>query len=258
MQVVTWNINGIRSISAKGFKNWFVRHSPDIIALQEIKAQKNDITKLLEEWSEYYDIYLNSAQKKGYSGVALLIKKKKSNELIAVKNGLGIEKFDIEGRLIVAEFSDFFLLNGYFPNGQRDHNRVPYKLEFSNEVLKLSKKLLKKNKGVIICGDLNTAHTEIDLANPKSNSETTGFLPIERAYIDTLIKSGFIDIFRLKYPNKTQEYTWWTYRGDCRERNIGWRLDYFFADKNFAPKIKKIIHHQDILGSDHCPVEIIF
>ena len=258
MHIVTWNINGLRSVTQKGFAEWFVKFSPDIIALQEIKATHEDVEDTLEEWSKYYDVFLHPAVKKGYSGVALMIKKKSKIQPLSVNIGISEEKFDNEGRFIWAEYPDFFLLNGYFPNGKRDHSRVDYKLEFSRKVLAFAKKLLKKKKGVIICGDINTAHKEIDLANPKANSKTTGFLPHERVFIDEVIDAGFHDAFRSRYPDEAGAYTWWTYRGDCRERNIGWRLDYFFIDELFMKNLKKVNHLSKITMSDHCPVEIIF
>jgi exodeoxyribonuclease-3 len=258
MHIVTWNINGLRSVTKKGFADWFVKFSPDLIALQEIKATQDDVVELLDSWSEHYKVYLHPAVKKGYSGVAMMVKKNGPQPL-SVNIGIGQERFDNEGRLIWAEFEDFYLLNGYFPNGQRDHGRVDYKLEFSRDVLAMSSKLLKDSKkGVIICGDVNTAHKEIDLANPKANIKTTGFLPHERVFIDEVIAAGFLDAYRVKYPDQKGAYTWWTYRGDCRERNIGWRLDYFFVDKNFMEKIKEVNHLSSVTMSDHCPVEIVF
>lgn len=256
MHIVTWNINGLRSVTQKGFANWFEKTKPDIIALQEIKSTHDDVRQILEEWSDHYEVHLNPAVRKGYSGTALMMRKGSEGPL-KVNVGIGIEKFDVEGRFIWAEYQDFYLLNGYFPNGKDDHSRVDYKLEFSREVLKLAKKLTKK-KGVLITGDLNTAHKEIDIARPKQNINSTGFLPHERAFLDEMIDAGFADAFRLHYPDKAEEYTWWTYRGGCRGKNIGWRLDYFFIDEKIQKRMKKIKHLQDVLGSDHCPVEIVF
>jgi exodeoxyribonuclease III len=259
MHIVTWNINGLRSVTQKGFAKWFVKTAPDIIALQEIKSTHEDVSHILEEWAPHYDVHLHPAIRKGYSGVALMIRKESKDRPIKINTGIGLEHFDVEGRLISAEYKDFILLNGYFPNGKRDHSRVDYKLEFSREVLSLALKLKKKTKkAVIICGDLNTAHQEIDLANPKSNAKTTGFLPHERVFIDELIAAGFVDTYRDHYPDQKGAYTWWTYRGDCRERNIGWRLDYFFTDKDFIKNIKRVAHLSEISLSDHCPVEIVF
>lgn len=256
MHIVTWNINGLRAVSQKGFRQWFEKHSPDIIALQEVKATTENVQTLLDEWSDFYEVYMNSAERKGYSGTALMIKKG-SPKPIKINVGIGIPKFDIEGRFIWAEYADFYLLTGYFPNGKDDHSRVDYKLEFSREVLKLAREL-SKTKGVLITGDLNTAHHEIDLARPKSNLNSTGFLPHERAFLDEMVAAGFNDAFRVQYPDKKDEYTWWTYRGGCREKNIGWRLDYFFIDQKIQARMKSVKHLQDVLGSDHCPVEIIF
>lgn len=257
MRIVTWNINGLRSVSSKGFKNWFLTHGPEIIALQEIKAQPLDVMHLLDEWKDHYHIYLNPAARKGYSGTAIMIKNTIKNHLFRISTGMGNDYYDNEGRLIWVEFENFFLVNGYFPNGKPDHSRVDYKLDFSRAVLALGVSLLEKKKGVIICGDVNTAHTERDLSNPKANLKTTGFLPHERIFIDEVLQNGFVDALRHLHPEEKEIYSWWTYRGDCRERNIGWRLDYFFVDKNLAAKIKKITHHKEILGSDHCPIELV-
>lgn len=254
-KLITWNINGLRAVSQKGFSNWMEKNFPDIIGLQEIKCSTEDVRQQLEEWSEKYNVYLHSALRKGYSGTALFVKKEYGTPL-AVYYGLGIEKFDDEGRLIWAEFESFYYLCGYFPNGKDDHSRVDYKLEFTLEVLKLAHKLSEK-KGVIICGDLNTAHNEIDLARPKLNLKSTGFLPHERAVLSQMESEGFKDAFRLVYPEKKDEYTWWTYRGGCREKNIGWRLDYFFIEDKIQKRLKRITHQQEVLGSDHCPVEMI-
>ncbi len=255
MILATWNVNGLRSVATKGFQAWFDSYRPDVIALQEIKAHEEDVTPLLESWSSEYDTQLFSAQKKGYSGTALLIKKNISQKVLTINRGLNEEIFDSEGRLIWIEFENIILINGYFPNGQRDHSRVDYKLDFSRKVLKLAQSLhIKTKKEIIICGDVNTAHREIDLANPKSNSKTTGFLPNERVFIDELLEANFIDVFRHFNQNIPNQYTWWTYRGDCRERNIGWRLDYFFISKNLLNKVKKIEHQSHVLGSDHCPI----
>lgn len=258
MHIVTWNINGLRSVTQKGFAKWFTNHAPDVIALQEIKATHDNVKETLLEWSEHYEVILHPAVRKGYSGVALMIKKGSKARPLHITIGIGDEKFDNEGRFIWAEYEDFFLLNGYFPNGKHDHSRVDYKLEFSRQVLSLAKNLLAKKKGVIICGDINTAHKEIDLANPKANIKTTGFLPHERVFIDEVITAGFHDAYRVKFPDQKGAYTWWTYRGDCRERNIGWRLDYFFVDQELMKKVKSVKHLSDITMSDHCPVEIVF
>lgn len=254
--IVTWNINGLRAVTQKGFAEWFEKHSPDVIALQEIKASEDKVRTILEGWKDFYDVHLNPAVRPGYSGTALMFKKGSAAPL-KVNIGIGIEKFDIEGRFIWAEFFDFYILSGYFPNGKDDHSRVDYKLEFTREVLKLAQNL-SQTKGVLITGDLNTAHFAIDLARPKANVNTTGFLPHERAALDEYVQAGFVDAFRVHYPLKKDEYTWWSYRGGCREKNIGWRLDYFFIDEKIKSRMTKINILQEVTGSDHCPVEIFF
>ena len=256
MRIVTWNINGLRAVAQKGFAEWFTIHAPDIIALQEIKATQENVAHLIEQWAPHYEVHLNPAVRPGYSGTALMIKKGSPIPL-KINVGIGIPEFDVEGRFISAEYEDFHLLSGYFPNGKDDHSRVDYKLRFSREVFKLAQEL-SKTKGVLITGDLNTAHHEIDLARPKTNINSTGFLPHERAFLTEMIEAGFHDAFRVQYPDKKDEYTWWTYRGGCREKNIGWRLDYFFIDENIKKRMKSVKHLQQVLGSDHCPVEIDF
>lgn len=258
MRIVSWNINGIRSISTKGFKEWFVHHAPDIIALQEIKAQEQDVVNLLDDWKAHYQIFLHPAANKGYSGTALMVKKEMLSHVISINLGMKNHHEENEGRLIWMESKEFILINGYFPNGKNDHSRVDYKLEFSRDVLSFAKKQKEKKKPVIICGDINTAHKEIDLSNPKANIKTTGFLPHERVFIDEVLNEGFVDALRHLHPEEKNVYSWWTYRGNCRERNIGWRLDYFFVCELLKNKIEKITHHKDVLGSDHCPVEIEF
>lgn len=249
-KLASWNVNGIRAVYKKGFVDWFDRELPDFTCLQEIKAQRDQFPiELLDKKNIFIEIF--SAEKKGYSGVALLSKDVPVNYW----RGLGVKEFDIEGRTLIAEYKNFILYNCYFPNGQRDLNRVPYKLAFSDEVMKHALKLKKKlNKPVIICGDYNTAHCEIDLANPKTNTKTTGFLPEERAWIDKFISKGFHDVFRMKHPDENGYYTWWTYRGDCRERNIGWRIDYFFTTEELLKKVLNCYHQPEVLGSDHCPI----
>lgn len=255
MKIITFNVNGLRAVSNKGFEQWFRELKPDVMALQEIKAFDKDVSHLIKQWSDLYEIHLNPAKKAGYSGTALFILKNSKEKIIQLKSGLDIPEFDDEGRFILAEFESFYLLSGYFPNGQADHNRVPYKLNFSNKVLELANELLQSTKKeIIITGDLNTAHHPIDLSNPQANKNSTGFLPIERKFLDQLIENNYFDVFRHFNPLKKEEYTWWTYRNNCRAKNIGWRLDYFFASKNILSKIKKIEHLKEVLGSDHCPV----
>ena len=246
--LVSWNVNGIRACVNKGFNDWVKKDKPDILCLQEIKATEEQFKEVVEV--KNYHQFIFPAEKKGYSGVAILSKEEPKK----IHYGLGIEKFDSEGRTLIAEYEDFVLINGYFPNGQRDHNRVPYKLEYYDEILKRFKKYRKKDMNVIITGDFNTAHHEIDLANPKGNKKTTGFLPEEREWMDTYLKAGMIDTLRFFHPDKEGEYTWWTYRNNCRERNIGWRIDYFMVNTEMSDKLKSFKHLPDVLGSDHCPI----
>lgn len=251
--IITWNVNGIRAAVKNGLVDWIKTQSPDILCLQEIKADEAQFPAELLELKDKYQFLINPAHKKGYSGVAILTKKITKN----FSFGLDIDKFDVEGRLIVAEFDHFILYNGYFPNGQRDHARVDYKLEFSQAVLEHALKNKKiKQKAIILCGDFNTAHQEIDLANPKANQKTTGFLPIEREWMTHFIASGFYDNYRYLHPQEKDAYTWWTYRGDCRARNIGWRIDYFFSDDAGLKLVTDCKIYPEILGSDHCPVEL--
>jgi exodeoxyribonuclease-3 len=247
MKLISWNVNGIRSVYNKGFLEWFTRESPDIVCLQETKAIFDQFPEELRQMRDH-EVFHSSADKKGYSGVATFSRAK----FLDTKK---IEKrcYDSEGRVLIHELDDFFLLNCYFPNGQRDHKRVPFKLEFCDDVLILMNQL-KKHKPVIITGDFNTAHQEIDLANPKSNKNTTGFLPHERAWVDKLIADGYIDIFRHLHPNQTGAYTWWSQRPGVRARNVGWRIDYFFLTPELIPRVKSASIQADVLGSDHCPI----
>lgn len=249
MKLASWNVNGIRACAKKGFVEWLDKEDCDVVCLQEIKAETDQFPEEILKRDEF--LYINSAEKKGYSGVAIFSKK----EPIEVWEGLGIEEFDCEGRTLIAEFEDYILFNCYFPNGQRDHNRVPYKLNFSDAVMEEALKLKKeKKKEIIICGDYNTAHQAIDLANPKSNKNSTGFLPNEREWMDKFFANGFIDTFRHFTPDENGHYTWWTYRGNCREKNIGWRIDYFCVTNDLLSRVSKSYHRPEVLGSDHCPI----
>lgn len=248
MKLISWNVNGIRAVYNKGFVEWFTQESPDILCLQETKAQFEQFPENLLTLKSH-TIEHSSAEKKGYSGVATF-----SREKILDTKKLEKHEYDSEGRVLIHEFKDFFLLNCYFPNGQRDHNRVPFKLAFCDLVLEKMNEL-KKKKPVIITGDFNTSHKEIDLANPKGNKNTTGFLPHERAWMDKFIGEGWVDIYRHLHPDQTGAYTWWSQLSpSVRERNIGWRLDYFFVSPELLPRIKRAEILADVRGSDHCPV----
>lgn len=255
MKIVSWNVAGIRACEKKGYYDWYLKDDADIICLQETKALPEQLSEQLVNPENHEALYA-PAQKKGYSGVSTWVRKGIEHKHIV---GLGIEEFDCEGRTIITEFENFILFNCYFPNGKRDHSRVPYKLEFSREVARQALKLKEeKGKEIIITGDYNTAHHEIDLANPKANKKSTGFLPIEREWMDEFAAQGFSDVFRKFTPDENGHYTWWTYRSNCRERNIGWRIDYFWTTNEFLPNIKNCSHQTEVLGSDHCPITLEF
>ncbi|MBX4265929.1 exodeoxyribonuclease III [Clostridium estertheticum] len=251
MKIYSWNVNGIRAIKNKGFIEWIEGEQPDVLCLQETKIQEDQISDELKNIEGYYS-YFCCAQKKGYSGVAIYTKQKP----ISVMRGIGIEKFDSEGRILIAEFENFTLFNIYFPNGQKDEDRLNYKMEFYDELLAYCEKLRKKGKKLIICGDYNTAHNVIDLKNPKANEKYSGFLPIERAWMDKFISHGYVDTFRYLHAEEVK-YSWWSYRFKAREKNAGWRLDYFFITKDLLSELKEASILNEVIGSDHCPVSII-
>jgi exodeoxyribonuclease-3 len=251
MKLYSWNVNGVRAAQRKGFLNWLHEVQPDVLGVQETKAQPDQLDPELRNPAGYH-VYWASAERKGYSGVALFSRV----EPLSVTFGLGIPEYDVEGRTIVAEYQDFVLITAYFPNGGRDHLRVPFKMAYKKAFLEYCENLRSVGKSVIFCGDVNTSHQEIDLARPKQNQNHTGFLPEERVWIDEVIAAGYIDTFRYHYPEKEGAYTWWSYIGKARERNTGWRLDYFFVSPDLAPRIAAAEIHPDILGSDHCPVSL--
>lgn len=250
MKIYSWNVNGIRAVQKKGFVDWVLKEQPDILCIQETKAH---IEQLDDEIINIdgYQSYFCSGERKGYSGVATYTKEKP----ISVKYGIGIEKYDKEGRILITEFEEFTLLNIYFPNGQKDDERLNYKMEFYDEILDYCEKLKSKGKKLIISGDYNTAHKEIDLKNPKSNEKRSGFLPLERQWIDKFISHGYVDTYRYFNPDKI-EYSWWSYRFKSREKNVGWRIDYNFVSDNFIDDVKEAKILTDVLGSDHCPVAL--
>ncbi len=252
MKVSTWNVNGIRAALGKGLHQWVQSSSPDIICLQEIKARPDQIKEEFREISGF-NSYWNPALRPGYSGVATFSRYKPNS----ISIGLGISSFDEEGRLIRLKFPDFILYNIYFPNGQRSQARVDFKLDFYAQLLKELDQLHKQGENIIITGDFNTAHSEIDLANPKENANNSGFLQEERDWIDRYLNHDFVDAYREIYPGRIQ-YTWWTYRTNARLKNIGWRLDYFLVSKNMMSRVNDVIIQDQILGSDHCPVTIDF
>jgi len=249
MKLLSWNVNGIRAMSKKGIFDWLKEEDPDVLCVQETKAHPDQLTEA-QKLPNGYQSYWSSAEKKGYSGVAMYSKHKP----IKISEGMGIEEFDSEGRIVTLEFDQFFLFNVYFPNGGSENKRVPYKMRFYDAFLKhINKK--KRIKPVVVCGDVNTAHEEIDLARPKDNQKNTGFLMEEREWVTKLIENGYVDTFR-HFNKDPGHYTWWHYKTRARERDVGWRIDYFFVSENLLPKLKKAYILKDVLGSDHCPIGI--
>jgi exodeoxyribonuclease-3 len=251
MRILSWNVNGIRAAQKKGFIDWIIEESPDILCLQETKAHPEQLSEELLNINGYKSYFSSSIVKKGYSGVAIYTKQ----EPIKVDHGFGISKFDDEGRIIVAEYKNFVLINIYYPNGKASEERLKYKMEFYDAFLDCADELVKKGKNLVICGDVNTAHKEIDLARPKENEKTSGFLPIEREWIDKFFSHGYHDTFRM-FNNEREQYSWWDQVTRARDRNVGWRIDYFFVSDNFKKNVKDAIIMQDVMGSDHCPVGI--
>jgi|TARA_B110000008_G_scaffold265701_1_gene291132 exodeoxyribonuclease-3 len=250
MKIFSWNVNGVRAIEKKGFLEWIENEDPDIICIQETKAKVEQLgSSLIKDHG--YHTYWHSAEKPGYSGVATFSKV----EPYYVQKGLGIDRFDSEGRVLVTEHENFLLYNIYFPNGQKDEIRLNYKLDFYDELLPIINEQVESGSNVVVTGDWNTAHYPIDLARPKDNIKTSGFMPIEREKMDQYIKSGWIDTFR-HFHSEPERYTWWTYRFGARQRNVGWRIDYFFVNESFISNIEDADIHDDVIGSDHCPVSI--
>lgn len=250
MNITTWNINGIRAAIQKGINHWVQGFLPDILCFQEIKAKPEQFDATIFQDMGYECVW-NPAVRPGYSGVGVLHNHKPNK----VKFGLDDPKFDQEGRVIQLSFDKFELFNIYFPNGGRELERVPYKLDFYAHLLNYCDELHKKKKAIILTGDFNTAHQEIDLKHPKENQKNTGFLPEERVWIDYYLQHGFSDIYRKLYPDRVQ-YTWWTYRMNARQKGVGWRLDYFLLSNSLVPEVEDVIIHDDVKGSDHCPVTL--
>ena len=244
MKIISWNVNGIRACLNKGFSEFFKEINADIFCIQETKCQPEQIELKFEGYISYW----NSAEKKGYSGTAIFTKKQPIN----VTYGIGIEEHDKEGRIITLEFDDFYLVTNYTPNAKRELERLDYRMVWEDEIRKYLLELNTK-KPVIMCGDLNVAHEEIDLKNPKTNKGNAGFTNEERGKMTELLNSGFIDSYRYLYPEKT-EYSWWSYMGRAREKNVAWSIDYFIVSNDFKEKIKNATIYTEILGSDHCPV----
>jgi exodeoxyribonuclease-3 len=249
MKISAWNVNGLRAAYKKGFLNWLKEEKSDIVCLQETKAHQDQLPEDILNISGFFS-YFSKPEKKGYSGVALYTKEK------PLKINFNFKKeFDSEGRFIKAEYKKFTLYNVYFPNGKASSQRLKYKMDFYEDFLKEIITENKKGHEVIFCGDINTAHKEIDLSRPKANEKTSGFLPQERAWIDKVISNGFIDTFRV-FNSKAENYTWWDLKTRARERNIGWRIDYFFISKNLKKQLKSASINNRAMGSDHCPISI--
>lgn len=247
-KLISWNVNGLRACMGKGFDEIFKSLDADVFCLQEIKLKEGQIDYL----PDGYNAYWNYAEKAGYSGTALFSKEKP----LSVSYGIGIEKHDTEGRVITAEFEKFYVVTCYTPNAQDGLKRLDYRMEWEDDFREYLKGL-EKNKPVILCGDLNVAHNEIDLKNPKTNRKNAGFSDEERAKMTELLESGFVDTFRYFYPDTEGEYSWWSYRFKAREKNAGWRIDYFIVSDALVPQLDSASIHQEIFGSDHCPVELV-
>lgn len=248
--MLSWNVNGIRAVHRKGNFIEVIDKKPDIFCIQETKAQPGQLGADLKVIAGYH-VYFVSAERPGYSGVALYTKEKPKE----MKNGFGIEKFDNEGRIQIADYDDFVLFNIYFPNGKGSKERLQYKMDFYDAFLDYVDRLKNEGRKIVITGDVNTAHQEIDLARPKENEKVSGFLPEERAWIDKFLSHGYIDTFRMFYQQPGQ-YTWWDLKTRARERNIGWRIDYFYVSENFKDNLKGAYILPDVMGSDHCPIGI--
>jgi exodeoxyribonuclease-3 len=250
IRLLSWNVNGIRAAYRKGFLDWFNAAQPAILCLQETKAAEKQIPEELKSIAGY-EVFWAAAEKKGYSGVGLYTKLAPR----VVEKGWGVRKFDIEGRVIVADYDSFVLFNVYFPNGKISKARLRYKMAFYDEFLAYVDRLRRRGKRLIICGDVNTAHKDIDLARPRENAKVSGFLPEERAWIDKFVRLGFIDTFRV-FNSQGGQYTWWDFKTRARERNVGWRIDYFYITENLRENLRAAFILKDVMGSDHCPVGI--
>lgn len=247
LKLISWNVNGLRACMQKGFLDFFDTVNADIVCLQETKLQEGQI-----QWPrEDYHAYWNYAEKKGYSGTAVFSRE----EPLSVTRGIGIEEHDHEGRVLTLEYPSFYLVNVYTPNSQRELTRLEYRMQWE-DAFRAYLNGLRQHKPVAVCGDMNVAHCEIDLKNPKSNRNNAGFTDAERGKMTELLDSGWIDTFRYFHPDQTDAYSWWSYMFHAREKNVGWRIDYFLVSAELAPRLKSASIHSDILGSDHCPVEL--
>jgi exodeoxyribonuclease-3 len=250
MRILSWNVNGLRALQRKGFAAWLASQQPDILCLQETKVGEEQLPLDLSLVDGYHT-YFNPAERKGYSGVAVYTRKKPGN----IRKGFGIERFDHEGRTLILDYGSFVLFNIYFPNGKMSAERLRYKMEFYDAFLECADGFRKEGRSVVACGDFNTAHREIDLARPRENSKISGFLPQERVWLDKFVAHGYLDTFRI-FTQEPGHYSYWDIKTGARERNVGWRIDYFFVSEDLRKRVKAAFIMQDVTGSDHCPVGI--
>lgn len=251
LRIYSWNVNGLRAVLKKGFREFLLEHKPDILGLQETKAEEAQVLAALKDLPEGYWTFC-SGVRKGYSGTAVYSPEKP----LATACDVGLPACDGEGRVVRAEFADFILFNVYFPNGKSRAERLQYKMDFYEAFLVMCKDLVAQGKNVIVCGDVNTAHKDIDLARPKENRKISGFLPEECAWIDRFLAAGFHDVFREQNPELKDQYSWWDMQSRARDRNVGWRIDYFYVSTSLRSRVKKAYILADVMGSDHCPVGI--
>ncbi len=251
LTLYSWNVNGIRAAVRNGLLDWLADTRPDVLCVQEIKARVEDVDEAIRCPNGYQSVW-NPAERKGYSGTATFFRDGLAPVSVDV---LGVEAFDVEGRVQALKYDDFTLINAYFPNSQPERARIDYKLAFCKAIRMFCNKLRRQGDDIVLCGDYNIAHKEIDLARPKENVNNPGFLPEERASMDTFIRAGYVDTFR-RFNKEPGQYTWWSYRGRARENNVGWRLDYHCVNKEFLPRVKRSWILPEVLGSDHCPVAL--
>jgi exodeoxyribonuclease-3 len=251
IRILSWNVNGIRAAHKKGFLEWLAQESPDILCVQETKAAEEQLPRELISPDNYRSYWCSATVKKGYSGVAVYSK----TEPLRITHGMGVDRFDGEGRLTRLDYPQFTLFNVYFPNGKMSSERLQFKMDFYDAFLEHVQAVRRQSPNVVFVGDVNTAHQEIDLARPKENSTVSGFLPVERQWIDSAIAAGYVDTFRALHPDAV-EYSWWDLKSKARERNIGWRIDYVFVSSELFPSVKAAFIEKDVMGSDHCPVGI--
>ncbi|MBI4340185.1 MAG: exodeoxyribonuclease III [Chloroflexi bacterium] len=247
-KLLSWNVNGLRAVVKKGFLQWFLQEDPDILCLQESKLSEDQVPEDLRQVPGYH-LYVSSAQRKGYSGVMLYTK----TEPQSVLYGFGGDEFDNEGRIIIADYGHLVLMNIYFPNGRTGQERLDYKMRFYEAFLEFVEGMKAQGRRIVVCGDVNTAHKEIDIARPRENAKTSGFLPMEREWMDRFVERGYVDTFRM-FNQEPGQYTWWDTISRARERNVGWRIDYFFVDQGASEGVESAWIMPEVMGSDHCPI----